>query len=111
MTPALREDLAARVADYIGRPGDPATIRQAAAHVDVVAEFVHGYVGSGWYGVDGNPAPGLRAVIVSATARLTTNPEQVATYTAADYSERPTTLTGWTIAEQSVLHRYRTRWA
>lgn len=111
MTPAVREDLAARVADHIGRPGDPATIRQAGAHVDVVAEFVHGYVGGHGFDIDGNPAPGLRAVIVSATARLTTNPEQVATYTAADYSERPTTLTGWTIAEQSVLHRYRTRWA
>lgn len=112
MTPETLDVLAVRVAQHIARAGDEATLVLARAHADIVAAFVHGYTrGRGFNVLTGDPAPDLQAVIVAATARLTTNPEQVTAYTAADYSERPAVFEGWTHAELGVLHVYRARWA
>ena len=104
---ALAADLAPRVAAYLGSDTYEA---QAEASLPVVIEFVKGYVRDRGFGVDGySPEPGLRAVIVSAASRLVANPEQVASYQASDYSERPAVFTGYTLAEIGVLHRYRRR--
>lgn len=98
--------LAPRVAAFMGRHGDPSTIETATAQLPVVAEYVRGYTrGRGWAG-DAPTGP-LRVVIVSATARLAANPEQVWQYQTGDYSERPAVLAGWTLAELAVLRRYR----
>lgn len=102
----LAAALAPRVAALVGRVGDADTIATAEAQLPLVAEYVRGYTrGRGFEGEA--PAGPLRAVIVSATARLATNPEQVNAYTMGDYSERPAQLAGWTLAEIGVLHRYR----
>lgn len=102
----LAAALAPRVAAIVGRVGDEDTIATAEAQLPLVAEYVRGYTRG--RGFDGDaPAGPLRAVIVSATARLATNPEQVSVYTVGDYSERPAQLAGWTLAEIGVLHRYR----
>lgn len=102
----LAAALAPRVAALVGRVGDADTIATAEAQLPLVAEYVRGYTrGRGFEG--DAPAGPLRAVIVSATARLATNPEQVSVYTVGDYSERPAQLAGWTLAEIGVLHRYR----
>lgn len=102
----LAAALAPRVAALVGRQGDPETEALATAQLPLVAEYVRGYTRG--RGFDGDaPAGPLRAVIVSATARLATNPEQVSVYTMGDYSERPAQLAGWTLAEIGVLHRYR----
>lgn len=102
----LAAALAPRVAALVGRVGDADTIATAEAQLPLVAEYVRGYTrGRGFEGEA--PAGPLRAVIVSATARLATNPEQVSVYTVGDYSERPAQLAGWTLAEIGVLHRYR----
>ena len=111
MKPETVDALAVRVAAHLGRPGDDATTDQARAHVPIVTAFCHGYTRGNGFDVESDPAADVAAVIVAATARLTANPEQVAMYSAADYSERPAVFTGWTIAEQFVLHRYRRRWA
>lgn len=102
----LAAALAPRVAAIVGRVGDEDTIATAEAQLPLVAEYVRGYTrGRGFEGEA--PAGPLRAVIVAATARLATNPEQVSVYTVGDYSERPAQLAGWTLAEIGVLHRYR----
>lgn len=103
---ALVDALAPKLAAYLGRPDDAATIATARAQLPVVVEFIHGYTrGRKWTGY--TPPYPLRAVIVSAGARLVTNPEQVSQYAAADYTERPAVLSGYTLAELGVLHRYR----
>ena len=103
---ALADGLAGKVAGYVGRPGDPYTVAVARAQLPVIAEYVRGYTrGQGWTG--DRPAGPLMAVIVSAAGRLVTNPEQVTSYTANDYSERPAVLAGWTLTELGVLRRYR----
>lgn len=120
LSEASRENLAAEVAVHLGREAagggaDPATVALARGHVETVAAYAHAYTfGRGFtVDVDGNgePAHDVARVIVAAAARLTTNPEQVSVYSAGDYSERPAVFTGWTIAEQGVLHRWRKRWA
>lgn len=103
---SLARSLAPRVAAFVGRPGDAPTIETAVAQLPVVTEYVRGFTrGRGFR--DEAPAGPLRAVIVSGTARLATNPEQVAHFTTGDYSERPAQLAGWTLAELGVLRRYR----
>lgn len=102
----LAASLAPRVAAMVGLQGDEDTIDTAKAQLPIVSEYVRGYTRG--RGFDGSaPAGPLMAVIVSATARLATNPEQVTVYTTGDYSERPARLAGWTLAEIGVLHRYR----
>lgn len=111
--PAVPADLAAVVdslapvlAAYLGRPDRPATLATARAQLPVVIEFVRGYTrGREWLGYV--PPYPLRSVIVSATARLVANPEQVRQYGIADYSETPAVLNGYTLAELGTLRRYR----
>ena len=102
----LARALGARVAAFVGQPGNPDVVATAEAQVPIVAEYVRGFTrGRGFR--DESPAGPLRAVIVSGVARLATNPEQVAHFQTGDYSERPAQLAGWTLAELGVLHRYR----
>lgn len=106
----LIDDLAPRVAAFIGRPGDTDVIAVAEGQLAIVAEFVRGYTrGRGW--TDEGPGRDLRAVIVSAASRLALNPEQVRQYSAADYSETPALLLGFNLAERAILDRHRRRWA
>lgn len=105
--------VATRLADRIIRhvdqrvdDPDPAEALTARDHAMVVLEYVKGYTRD--RGFEGYiPHRSLQAVIVSAAARLFTNPEQVTYYSTGDYSERPATMTGWTAAELGVLRRYR----
>lgn len=102
----LAASLAPRVAAMVGQHGSEPVVETAKAQLPLVAEYVRGYTrGRGFDG--SSPAGPLLAVIVSATARLATNPEQLTAYTMGDYSERPARLAGWTLAEIGVLHRFR----
>lgn len=104
----LVDELAPMTAAFAGRPGDARAELQARAHLPIVVEFIKGYCRDrGWVGYV-PPVP-VRAVIVSAAARLLNNPEQVTSYQSADYSERPAVLNGYTLPEQGVLHNYRRR--
>lgn len=104
-------DLAANVAAFLGRPGDVETIALATVHVGIVTGYVYGYTRGRGFTESGVPKPDLSGVITAATARLTSNPEQVSYYATGDYSERPAVLAGWTLPELAVLHRYRRRYA
>lgn len=109
--PGEVDPLAARVAAHVGRRDDVVTISQASDHLMTVRAFVWGYTrGRGFIERDiANPVSNLEAVIVSACTRLTANPEQVTYYTAGDYSERGSVLTGFTLPELAVLNNYRRR--
>lgn len=101
--------LAPRALRHAGTDPDTApapALAMAEGHLATVLEYVKGYTrGRGFHGYI--PERPLQAVIVAATGRLVTNPEQVTYYSTGDYSERPATLTGWTLAELQVLRRYR----
>ena len=99
---------AQQVAAFLGRAGDPTVVAQAEAHLPIVRTFVAAYVRDVGF-LNGLENDALAAVIVSAAARLVSNPTQARQYAAGDYSESPGLLNGWTLPELAVLHRYRRR--
>lgn len=103
--------LAKRAVAFVNRPGDPELMGLANAQLPVVEAFIHGYTrGRGFQAFGVLPAePGLQMVMVSAVARLLTNPEGLKQYQLGDYMERPAVLNGWTLAELAILNRYRKR--
>ena len=106
--PAI-ETLAGRALIFLGRADEldePDALQLAMEHVSIVLEYVRGYTRGRGFSGDA-PAVPLRAVIVSASARLIANPSQVVSYRTGDYSETPAILAGWTIPERGVLHRFR----
>lgn len=109
-SPADPVALGKRVAAHLGQPDDTELIALANVHAETVTDYVWGYTrGRGF--TDEVPDRLLRSVIVAATARLTSNPEQVSYYVAGDYSERPAVLAGWLLHELAVLNKYRRRYA
>lgn len=98
------------VAKFLGRGDDTELIALAQEHLPIVTAFVEAYTrGRGFDDATGEPANPLRAVIITATARLVPNPEQMKRYQTGDYSENPAILDGFTLPELAVLHRYRKR--
>lgn len=105
--------VAVRLADRIIRhaggklaEADGDQLVMARDHALTVLEYVKGYTrGRGFVGY--LPHRSLQAVIVAGGARLYVNPEQLTFFQHGDYSERPATLAGWTMAERAVLRRFR----
>jgi len=99
------------VADYLGRGDESGLVTLAGVHLPIVTAFVRAYVRGNGFDEAGAPGDDLAAVIVSATARLTVNPEQASRRGLDDYSESPAVLNGFTLPELAVLHLYRRRTA
>ncbi|MGV9827012.1 hypothetical protein [Gordonia sp. NPDC003429] len=96
----------ADVAAFLGQGDDETLVALADQHVTIVAAMVRSFTrGNGF--VDAEPNDELAAVITVAAARLTANPEQIATTTGSVAVNGG--FTGWTLAELFVLNRYRKR--
>lgn len=85
---------------------------QLLTALDVVSHMVHSYVrGAGF--TNGEPDDALAAVIISATARLTTNPtlntQKSITVDDGTVAISLGTFKGWTLPELAILHTYRRR--
>lgn len=99
---------AVQVLKFLGRPDDATLSGSVEQAIPVITTMVKAYVrgGEDW---DASDYDDVEAVIVTATARLVTNPGQI----AADQAAGPFTqslrggFTGWTLAELAVLNRYR----
>ncbi|QZT56724.1 hypothetical protein [Mycolicibacterium austroafricanum] len=97
-----------QVAAFLGKPGDAAILATAEQAIPVVTVMVRAYVrgGSDW-----EPNEEIEAVIVTASARMVSNPSGL----AHDETAGPFTRSirgafqGWTLAELFVLNRYRKR--
>ena len=108
-----------QVADFLGQGSDTTLIAQAGDHAAIVTALARSYTrGRGFtlaydYTSDGEfadvvePAEDIAAVIVTATARLVANPEQI--QTAVGSVQVRGGWQGWNLAEQIVLNRYRVR--
>ncbi|KUI43911.1 hypothetical protein AU197_21135 [Mycobacterium sp. IS-1590] len=96
---------------FLGRPDDTSVEGSAEQAIPVITTMVKAYTRGNGFDVLGEPNEELEAVIVTATARLVTNPGQL----AHDQAAGPFTqslrggFTGWTLAELAVLNRYRRR--
>lgn len=90
--------------------GDESSDDEMGAAFHMVRLFVFEYTrGKGFKA--GKPTPGLLAVIAAGSVRLVTNPEQAELYVLDGITIRPAVFNGYTLAEQSVLNRYRRRFA
>lgn len=93
------------VADFLGRGDDPQTVAAARETLPIVSAMARSYTRDRGF-VGSVPAEDLRAVLVTASARLMANPEQLQTrvgeISVAGWQ-------GWTLAELFVLNRYRVR--
>ncbi|OKH81171.1 hypothetical protein EB75_17790 [Mycobacterium sp. ST-F2] len=95
-----------QVADFLGQGDDTVIVALAGQHAAIITALARSYTrGRGFAGTD--PAEDIAAVIVTATARLVANPEQL----AADFGSVSLRAgwQGWNLAEQIVLNRYRVR--
>jgi hypothetical protein len=99
---------AEQVCLFLGRPDDTALTASAQQAIPIITTMVKAYTrGNGFD--DDEPNEELEAVIVTAAARLVTNPGQI----AHDLAAGPFTqslrggFTGWTLAELAILNRYR----
>lgn len=104
MTPA---PTAQDVRDFLGRGADELPDSLAQAHLDTITSLARGYTRGNGFDYGGVPADDLIAVILTATARMLANPDQLP-YDAGSVSIRGA-FTGWTLAETIVLNRYRKR--
>lgn len=96
----------AEVAGFLGQGDDTTLVALAGQHVGIVTAMARSYTrGNGFTGTE--PAADVAAVIVTATARLLSNPEQL-DQTVGSVAVRGA-FTGWTLAELFVLNAYRRR--
>ena len=99
-------DAKADVAQLMGQPDNPDLIAVIDQALETIYQLVSAYTrGVGFVG--GVPNPELRAVIRTATARLTANPEQVGSTVGGVTVAGG--FNGWSLAELAVLNRYRKR--
>ncbi|TFD22140.1 hypothetical protein [Cryobacterium sp. TMS1-13-1] len=95
------------VAEYLGRGDDFELATLAGRHVVVVTEMVKAYTRGKGFDVANEPNTALAAVIVSATARLSNNPDGTITISVDDYQTRKTVFEGFSLAEHVILNAYR----
>ncbi|MDJ0337633.1 hypothetical protein [Cryobacterium sp. PH31-O1] len=95
------------VAEYLGRGDEFDFVTLAGRHVVVVSEMVKAYTRGKGFDEYSEPNTALAAVIVSATARLSNNPDGTITVSVDDYQTRRTVFEGFSLIERQVLDSYR----
>ena len=94
----------ADIAAFLGQGDDTELVALAGQHVPIITAMARAYTrGVGFYG--GEPIADIEAVIITATARLVANPEQLGTTVGSVTVNGG--FNGWTLAELFVLNRYR----
>ncbi|UCZ90480.1 hypothetical protein [Gordonia sp. WA4-43] len=92
----------------LGRSGDTDLVTVAQQAQQVVTAQVWAYTrGRGFSGEQ--PAPDIDTVILTSTARLVANPENLRSEKIGDYEVQRQVVEGWTLAELAILNRYRRR--
>lgn len=101
------EPTAQEVADFLGQGDDTTVVAMAEEALPIIKAMAHAYTRGCGFDSAGKMTDGIRAVVITATARLMANPDQVQ-YRAGEVSYQ-SMFNGWTLAEQFVLNRYRKR--
>ena len=97
------------VLEFLGLPNNPDMVKLAKQHTRIVTTFVRNYVRGNGFSVDGIPNPDIHDVIITATARYLPNPTQASRQSLGNQSIGYASIDGFTLAEKSVLNRYRRR--
>ncbi len=99
---------AADVLTLLGRMDDSDLTSVADTALPVVTAQVRAYTRDRGFSGD-QPAADLDAVILTSTARLVANPENLRSESIGEYSVSRQVIDGWTLAELAILNRYRRR--
>lgn len=92
------------VAAFLGQGDNSELVSLAGKHLAIVTAMARAYTRNRGF-PDNRPVEDIAAVIITATARLVANPEQL-DIRAGEVSVKGS-FTGWTLAESFVLNRYR----
>lgn len=95
--------LADDVLKFLGQPAS--LFDQATAVVDVISTMAHDYTRGKGFNADNTPKPVVAKVIVSASARLLANPEQLE-FTTGSTTIR-SAFDGWNPLEKTLLDSIR----
>lgn len=95
-----------KVADFLGQDDDGDLLVLAGEHLAAVTALVKGWTRG--QGFAPEPADDLAAVILTATARLVSNPAQLTREELDGYTVTGS-FSGFTLPEQMILNRYRRR--
>lgn len=95
-----------QIADFLGRGDDAGLVALAETHLPLVTSMAYAYTRGGGFDVK-IPNDEVEAVIVTATARLLANPEQLRVQVGGVQVNDG--FAGWNLAETFVLNRYRKR--
>ncbi|WP_447643357.1 hypothetical protein [Nocardioides zeae] len=96
--------LAADTLAFMGLKPSPALTTQAEAVVGVIAAMAQAYTRGNGFEAAG-PVEPIAHVIVSASARLLANPDQIDVTIGS--TRRSSYFQGWTLVESMVLNAYR----
>ncbi|ATD70354.1 MULTISPECIES: hypothetical protein [Gordonia] len=97
-----------QVVALLGRDGDTELAAVAERALPIVTAQVRAYTrGRGFSG--DQPAPDVETVILTSTARLAANPENLRAEKIGDYEVQRQVIDGWTLPELAILGRYRRR--
>ncbi|WP_222617799.1 hypothetical protein [Dermacoccus sp. PAMC28757] len=93
---------------FLGWSASARNVALAGEHVEHVTELAQAYTrGRGFEGELVDAA--IARVIVGAAARSVSNPANAYRLEAGTVTATPARFEGWTLAEQTVLNRYRVR--
>lgn len=107
MTDIVNAPTGADVAAFLGQPANTQLVALAGQAVPIVTAMAMGYTRG--KGFDGAVMPSdLAAVIVTASARLATNPQQLEREALAQESASYAPIE-WNLMERLVLNRYRVK--
>ena len=96
---------AQQIADFLGQGTNAELVALSGQALPVITSMVRAYTRDvGFDPVTGEPAPGLEAVIITATARLVANPEQLR-HTVGGV-QMLDGFQGFNLAETYVLNRF-----
>ena len=95
------------VADFTGDGADEGAVALAEESVKVVTAMARSYTRGRGFGITGDVTEDLAAVIVTASARLMANPDQLRSQVGAVSLYNG--FNGFSLAETFVLNRYRKR--
>lgn len=96
------------VASFLGHDSHPDVLALAEGAVSAMTAAARSHTRGRGFTDDGQVADDLAAVIITAAARLTTNPQQLARESLGSQTAwyRPAE---WTLAERITLDRYRVK--
>lgn len=102
----IPEDIQTRVTAFLGQSMlDTRFQAQATEVIATIAWMVHEYTRGRGFDEAGAPTDGVKQVIISASARLLANPEQIQFQTGIVVLRGA--FDGWTPIEKTILNSYR----